>query len=72
METKLASHQRIYVSCEAEKTSYEPKMASARVIWIKISNSASCEVRDNYLSASSEANLVFGCETILAFHSAKL
>ena len=44
-----------------------------RLSWIiKKSNSASCEARDNSLvSATSGANLVSGCKTILVLHRAK-
>jgi len=71
IKTKLASHQRIYALCEAKKASCEPKIASVKAIWIKKSNSVSCEVRDKSLdSASCEATIVSDL-TISAFHKAK-
>ena len=57
--------------CEAKKASCEPKIASVKAIWIKKSNSVSCEVRDKSLdSASCEATIVSDL-TISAFHKAK-
>ena len=69
-EIKSALHQRTKLAhCEAKKAPCEPKTTSAKAIWIKKSNPASCEVRDKSLGlASYKAKTVSDCETISALH----
>ena len=57
--------------CEAIKVSREPKIASAKAMWIA-KFAVSCEARDRSLnSASCEAKIVSNGKTILALHRAK-
>ena len=64
-------HQHVNTVHEAIKVHHEPKITSAKAMWIAKSV-VSCKVRDRSLdSASCEAKIISDCKTILGLHSAK-
>jgi len=70
-ETNIASRQHVNTAREAIKVPREPKIASAKAMWIAKSV-VPCEVRYRSLdSASCEAKIVSDCKTISALHRAK-
>ena len=57
---------------QSKKVFIRPNTASARAIWTKKFNSASCETRDQSLdSALYKAKIVSNCDTISALHRVK-
>ena len=69
--TNIAPRRHINTVREAIKVSCEPKIASAKAIWIAKAV-VPCEARDRSLdSVSCEAKIVSDCKTISALHGAK-
>jgi len=62
-ETELVSHQHAHAARKAK--------SALNALWVEKSNSALCKANGSLISASTEANKVSDCETILALHRAQ-